>query len=125
MNTFLDLVYSLIVTPRAALYDITRGERRKAAHIVRAVEPDTLAADAGAESVLGGTQRSAGLFCFKVLPHRCVHGAKNMGNRERLLPSDTPGAVTIGCIVQRVRFALSLRLLSSALVCCPVNSCKK
>ena len=27
MNTFLDLVYSLIVTPRAALYDITRGER--------------------------------------------------------------------------------------------------
>ena len=23
MNTFLDLVYSLIVTPRAALYDIT------------------------------------------------------------------------------------------------------
>lgn len=25
MNTFLDLVYSLIVTPRAALYDITRG----------------------------------------------------------------------------------------------------
>ena len=34
MNTFLDLVYSLIVTPRAALYDITRGERLREAGIL-------------------------------------------------------------------------------------------
>ena len=34
MNTFLDLVYSLIVTPRAVLYDITRGERLREAGIL-------------------------------------------------------------------------------------------
>lgn len=34
MNTFLDLAYSLIVTPRAALYDITRGERLREAGIL-------------------------------------------------------------------------------------------
>uniref|UniRef100_UPI004024D535 hypothetical protein n=1 Tax=Dialister sp. TaxID=1955814 RepID=UPI004024D535 len=34
MNTFLDFVYSLIVTPRAALYDITRGERLREAGIL-------------------------------------------------------------------------------------------
>lgn len=34
MNTFLDLVYSLIVAPRAALYDITRGERLREAGIL-------------------------------------------------------------------------------------------